>query len=83
MRSYDLPRGALLDEAGNLTPAWAVWFTTSHNSVRTLRDSGTTSERPDNLLWVGRTYYDTDLEKPIWLHAINPIVWHDATGAPV
>lgn len=83
MTSYDLPSGAPFDDAGNWTPSWMQWLTRTHRAVLSVQQSGTTADRPDQLLWVGRTYYDTTLGKPIWLHAINPIVWHDATGAAV
>lgn len=83
MSAYDLPKGAPFDAAGNWTPAWAQWLTRTHNSVITIQASGLTIDRPDRLLWVGRFYFDTDLGIPIWLHSINPIVWHDAAGNPV
>ena len=83
MSAYDLPKGAPFDDAGNWTPAWAQWLTRTHNSVITIQASGLTVDRPDRLLWVGRFYFDTDLGIPIWLHSINPIVWHDAAGNPV
>lgn len=82
MKSYDIPGGQPFDSAGNWTTSWAQWLTRTHRAVISVQQSGPTSQRPDTLLWVGRTYYDTDLEKPIWLHAINPVVWHDATGTP-
>jgi hypothetical protein len=82
MSAYDLPKGAPFDASGNWTPAWAQWLTRTHGAVITLQQSGPTAQRPDRLLWVGRFYYDEDLGTPIWLHAINPIVWHDAAGNP-
>lgn len=83
MSGYDLPSGALLDEGGNLTPAWAQWFTRTHNSTRTLQESGITADRPDKLLWVGRFYFDITIGKPIWLRSVGPNVWVDATGGVV
>lgn len=83
MSSYDLPGGAPFDAAGNWTPSWMQWLTRTHRAVLSVQQSGTTADRPDQLLWVGRTYYDTTLGKPIWLHAINPVVWHDGSGAAV
>lgn len=83
MISYDLPSGAPFDENGNWTPAWAQWLSRTHRAVIATQQSGTTADRPDVLLWVGRPYYDTTLGKPIWLNAINPVVWHDASGASV
>lgn len=82
MNSYDLPSGAPFDDAGNWTPSWMVWLTRTHRNASSVQFSGPTTERPDQLLWQGRFYYDTTIGKPIWLHAINPVVWHDAAGAP-
>lgn len=45
--------------------------------------AGTTAQRPTANLKVGMDYYDTDLGKPIYLHTVSPIVWHDATGVVV
>jgi len=83
MNSYDLPSGPPLDETGNFTTAWAVWLTRTHNAVITVQQSGPTAQRPTKLLWVGRPFYDTTLNKPIWLNAINPVVWRDAAGIAV
>ena len=47
-----------------------------------LTESGATADRPDRLLFTGRTYFDTTLGKPIWYDEDNA-VWVDATGATV
>lgn len=83
MSAYDIPRSAPLDEMGNFTPAWSQWITRTHANAITVQQSGTTADRPDRLLWIGRQYFDTDLGHPIWLQSINPVVWCDATGASV
>jgi len=83
MSAYDIPSGALLDEFGGLTPAWAQWFTRTHANATSVQQSGTTANRPDRLLWIGRQFFDTTLGHPIWLQSINPTVWCDATGAAV
>lgn len=50
----------------------------------TLTQSGTTAQRPTTRLWVGRFYYDTTLNLPIWVNAVTPsIVWKDAAGNTV
>lgn len=85
--AYDLPSGAPFDASGNWTPAWAQWLTRTHGAVITLQQSGPTAERPTALLWVGRPYFDTDLNIPIWVQSVpakpTPAVWIDATGTPV
>lgn len=52
------------------------------NSTR----SGSTASRPTDSLpgrWIGESFFDTTLNKPIWLKSVNPDVWIDATGAVV
>lgn len=82
MKSYDIPGGQPFDSAGNWTTSWAQWLSRTHRAALASQQSGTTADRPTTLLWVGRFYYDEDLGYPVWLHSINPIVWHDASGAP-
>lgn len=81
LSNYDIPSGALLDDTGNLNPAWAVWFTRTHSAARSIQDSGITADRPTSILWVGRPYFDTTIGKPIWLRSVKPNVWVTATGA--
>lgn len=81
--AYDLPKGLPLDSTGNWSPAWAQWLTRTHGAVITMQQSGPTAERPTKLLWIGRSYYDTTLNQPIWLSAINPTVWRNAAGVAV
>ena len=80
MSAYELPDGNPFDQAGNWTPAWAQWLTRTHGSVITLQQSGPTAERPNKVLWIGRFYFDTTINKPIWLKSINPSVWVDGAG---
>lgn len=87
MSRYELPRGPLVDENGALNPAWAFWFSRTNNSAKASQESGPTSERPTTLLWIGRPYFDTTLNIPIWVQSVPakpaPAVWCDATGSPV
>lgn len=80
MSNYDIPGGNPFDEAGNWTPAWAQWLTRTHGAVITLQQSGPTADRPTSKLWLGRFYFDTTINKPIWLKSINPSVWVDGAG---
>lgn len=80
MISYEYPKTPPLDENGNWTPSWAQWVQRTHNNTRTLQQSGVTADRPDVLLWIGRFYFDTTINKPIWLKSINPSVWVDGAG---
>ena len=71
----------LADDSGSVPRAWAVWFTNFW--VRTNITSGTTAQRPTKDLFAGRQYYDTTLNKPIWLNSVRPTVWKDASGVTV
>jgi len=68
---------------GVLTPNWVQWLTKVGNFASTVSDSGTTANRPTSFLFVGRPYFDTTINKPIWLKTVSPVVWIDATGASV
>lgn len=58
---------------------WRAFFAAVHRVLTALTQSGTTAARPLNLLWTGRTYFDTDLGIPIWF---NGSEWVDAQGNP-
>ena len=62
---------------------WLSFFNAAYAICNALTMSGTTTNRPAKMLWVGRTYFDTSLNKPIWLKTASPVVWVDATGTPV
>ncbi len=50
--------------------AWSSWFTQAFQILFAVQQSGTTAQRPTSGLWIGRTYFDTDLGangKPIWI----------------
>ena len=57
---------------------WYNWAVAITNAINALRSSGTTTNRPTKNLFVGRTYFDTTLGKPIWYDGAG---WVDATGA--
>lgn len=59
-------------------PEWYNWMVSATNALNILRASGTTAKRPVKSLFVGRTYFDTTLGKPIWYDGSG---WVDATGA--
>lgn len=70
-----------LSTPGAIPRAWAVWFTNLW--VQTNSISGPTADRPTKDLFVGKQYYDTTLNKPIWLRSVRPTVWKDAAGVTV
>ena len=75
---------------GRLTLAWQAFFSSVHDWLGPVGNSGTTSQRPldssRNPLYIGQSYFDTSLGahgKPIWVASRNPTVWVDATSAVV
>jgi hypothetical protein len=60
------------------------WFSQAFLILFAAQQSGTTANRPTKQLWVGRTYFDTTLNLPIWVQAVSPaVVWQDAAGNTV
>lgn len=65
--------------------SWIIFFTALYYLGDSVRQSGTTAQRPTTNLWIGRRYFDTSLGvggKPIWRDKNNS-GWVDATGASV
>lgn len=58
----------------------ATWFTQVYIICFSVQESGATAQRPTKNLWLGRRYYDTTLNKPVYLSAVSPNVWRDAAG---
>lgn len=68
---------------GFIASAWAQWATRVHAITNAAVSSGTTSQRPTKGIWIGFQFYDTTLNKPVFVSAVNPIVWRDAAGTVV
>lgn len=77
------PNGPLLDEQGNLNPAWQQVFTLWGQFVTAEKQSGATADRPTSGLWIGRRFWDTTLQKPVYVASVNPAVWKDSAGVVV
>lgn len=76
--------GQILGQNGRFSVSWVNWFSSVFRICNSLVESGTTAQRPTSSLWVGRRYYDTTLNKPIWVNAVTPsVVWKDAAGTTV
>jgi hypothetical protein len=60
--------------------AWSNWFSQAFLILQASSQSGTTADRPTKGLYVGRTYFDTTIGKPIWYEGPG---WVDATGTGV
>ena len=78
--SFDYPSAVLVDDSGNVNPVWDQWFSRVHAIASSVQQSGTTANRPDKMLWIGRRYFDTTLGKPVYLKSIRPSVWVDGIG---
>lgn len=63
----------------DVSGGWRNFFNAVFLICNAMTLSGTTANRPSSNLWVGRTYFDTTINKPIWY--VGP-GWVDATGAP-
>ena len=83
-KGFDFPSNSVVvDTLRMITPPWASWVQRVHDIAVSLQQSGTTAERPTAGLWIGRTYMDTTLGKPVWVQSVRPTVWVDASGAVV
>ena len=60
-----------------------TWFTQVYTICFAIQESGTTAQRPLKNVWVGRRYYDKSLNKPVYVSAVNPIVWRDSAAVIV
>ena len=82
--AFDYPADtAVVDERRMIMVPWGQWLTLVNLSVNAQRQSGTTAQRPTDGLWIGRQFYDLTLNKPVYVSAVRPTVWRDASGAPV
>lgn len=70
------PLGVLV----GVTTGWRNFFNSVFNICNALTMSGTTAHRPTVGLWVGRTYFDVTIGRPIFY---NGAIWINAAGAPV
>lgn len=57
------------------------WLEQVARIANTMVSSGTTAQRPTDFLYLGRFYWDEDLDKPVWVKSIGPpAVWVDGVG---
>lgn len=80
-QGFDYPSNTpVVETSGNATAPWQAWFSRVHSIIVTGQQSGTTANRPTTQVWIGRQYYDTTLNKPVYVSSVKPIVWRDAMG---
>jgi hypothetical protein len=82
--NFDYPSNSpVVDADLTSSTAWQAWFSRIHSIVVTGQQSGSTAKRPTTQVWIGRQFYDTTLNKPVYVSAVKPVVWRDAAGAIV
>lgn len=57
-----------------------TWLTQVYTVCFAVQESGITANRPVKNLWIGRRYFDTTINKPVYLTAVSPNVWRDSQG---
>jgi len=79
---YEVPDHVpMVDGRGMVSLPWAQLLSRWQRVTSSLTDSGTTAQRPTSALWIGRTFFDTTLGKPVWVKQVRPaVVWVDAAG---
>lgn len=60
-----------------------TWFTQVYVICFAIQESGITAKRPTKNLWLGRRYYDSTLNKPVYVSSVNPVVWRDSAAVIV
>ena len=76
----------LVDDQGIVHPEWQTLFRALQQTAYNITRSGPTASRPTAILhgyYIGMQYYDTTLNKPIFLTSTNPFIWKDGTGTTV
>ena len=68
---------------GSATAPWQQWFSRINTIIVTGQQAGPTSARPTSQVWIGRQFWDTTLNKPVFVSAVKPVVWRDAAGTVV
>lgn len=78
---FDFPADTpVTDKNGTMPVPWGQWFSRAQAILLSVRQSGTTANRPVSVLWIGRRYFDTTIGKPVYLLSIGPNVWVDGAG---
>ena len=74
------PQTPVLTDDGTNDIGWTTFFSNAFSILSASTQSGTTANRPVKLLWIGRTYFDTTLNRPIWYSGTN---WIKSDGTVV
>lgn len=65
-----IPDAPLLDDQRRITAPWLQWFRIAGVTIAAVRQSGPTAERPTSGLWVGMEYFDTTLNRPVYVYNV-------------
>jgi hypothetical protein len=61
MSLFELPASGAVSAEDGPTRPWFPWFRKVTDTCNSVRQSGTTTQRPTKGLWIGRPYFDTSL----------------------
>lgn len=80
-----IPTRPVIDQQGNvLDRLYQAWFGGIQQWLGPIGQTGATSARPTNNLYIGLSYFDSTLGYPVFVKQISPsIVWVNASGTPV
>ncbi len=81
--ALDLPDNSDVIQDSIFSRSWYAWIARVHVVISSAQASGGTANRPTSVLWIGRRFYDTTLNKPVFVSAVKPTVWRDAAGTIV
>jgi len=74
----------LTDRSGHLTPVFQAWLNSVYTWCQGMGQSGATTSRPTQGLFIGRQYFDTTLGYMVSVKSISPsVVWVNGSGTPV
>lgn len=71
------------DKNGQITVPWKAFMDQVFYICQGISSSGPSNQRPTKLLYVGRSFFDTDLGKPIWIRQVSPVIWVTSDGNPI
>lgn len=59
-------RGKVVNATGEPNNLFASFFTQVFTLCKDISTSGTSANRPQKNMYIGKTYFDTTIGKPIW-----------------
>ena len=70
-------------DATGTTNGWTTFYSAYTAFYNAITQNGSSAARPTSGLWIGRPYFDTTLNLPIWVKSIGPNIWINASGGVV